>query len=287
MKKRAHAYLEQNQYQATSPPPNFQRPTPAPAPFYLQGTEIPGQGPLPPGPQHQQPQQPQQQQQQQHQQQQHQQFPPRTDQPPRIGAAGKQPTTLQTTSPPPQSYTAYNPPTAQSGPRPQSTYGNPQELATSNFDSPVVAPNAAAAGAPHADPYSASVYSQDEYAPDLGPSAPPAGPVAHQQPQYTAYTPRPAQQHQDSVSSYDGPPAPTGSAPPVPQDAYAVTPPPPLQPSGPAYDSRQTLPSQHAAAPVPQPSQPQYKAYVPPGGAPAAGPHEPSAPQDFYRQSAY
>ncbi|EMR71105.1 putative class e vacuolar protein-sorting machinery protein hse1 protein [Eutypa lata UCREL1] len=202
------------------------------------------------------------------------------------------------------------PAAAHNGPRPQSTYGNPQELATSAYDSPIGAPKP---GGP-SDPYSASVYSQDDaYAPVSDqPSAPPPSvpgpapssvpaPLAlggqqqhQQQPQYTAYNPRTntQNQQQQDTPSYDAipPPQPTGSAPPIPHQGYGATPPPPLQPSGPAFDARQSLPSQaqqqNAAvmvpAPLQQPQNPQYKAYVPPG---AAG--EPSAPQDYYRTSAY
>ncbi|KAF3055054.1 Class E vacuolar protein-sorting machinery protein HSE1 [Daldinia childiae] len=265
---------EQNRYQATSPPPSFQRLTPAPAPFYLQGAEVPAQA-------NQQPPQ---------------QYPPR-DQPSRI-AAGKQPAPLQTSSPPPQAYQAYSQP-AQAEQRPQSTYGNPQELATSAYDSPIAATH----NPSRPDPYSASVYSQeDPYATSptaTAPSAPsapvpsaPPGPAqgvptplaiashpsAPSQPQYSAYNPN--VQRQDS---YDAPsqipPQPTGSAPPIPQGVQPpsnVMTPPPLHPGGLAFDARQSLPSQ---APLGQPQQPQYKAYVPPG-------NEPSAPQDFYRQNA-
>ncbi|KAI1480912.1 hypothetical protein F4774DRAFT_376445 [Daldinia eschscholtzii] len=265
---------EQNRYQATSPPPNFPRPTPTPAPFYLQGTEVPAQ-PSQPQPQ---------------------QYPPR-DQPSRI-AAGKQPVPLQTSSPPPQSYQAYSQ-SVQAEQRPQSTYGNPQELATSAYDSPITATH----NPSRPDPYSGSVYSQeDPYATSptapapSAPSAPappaPSGPAqgvptplaiaghpsAPAQPQYSAYNPN--IQRQDS---YDAPsqipPQPTGSAPPIPQGAQpppSVMTPPPLQPGGPAFDARQSLPSQVSQGP---PQQPQYKAYVPPG-------NEPSAPQDFYRQNA-
>ncbi|KAI0009261.1 hypothetical protein F4779DRAFT_583265 [Xylariaceae sp. FL0662B] len=255
---------EQNQYQATSPPPSFQRPAQAPAPFYLQGAEVPAQGGPPPA----------------------QQYPPR-DQPSRI-AAGKQPTPLQTSSPPPQPYQAYPQAPPQSGQRPQSTYGNPQELATSAYDSPVAAHNPGPS-----DPYSASVYSQeDPYASSptapsapapSAPSGPPQGiptslaignyPAAPSQPQYTAYNPHQAQRQ----DSYDAPPPqPMGPAPPVPvgQAPHVLTP-PPLHPSGPAYDSRQSLPSQMGQHSPPA-QQPQYKAYVPPL-------NEPSAPQDFYR----
>ncbi|KAI1078137.1 hypothetical protein F5B20DRAFT_571865 [Whalleya microplaca] len=263
---------EQNQYQATSPPPNFQRPTPAPAPFYLQGTEVPAQGNAPPA----------------------QQYPPR-DQPSRI-AVGKQPAPLQTSSPPPQQYQAYShqAPPPQVGQRPQSTYGNPQELATSAYDSPVATHNPGPGPGPGAsDPYSASVYSQeDPYAtsPTAPPSAPPQpsgatpaplaiGGSGNQQPQYTAYNPLP--QRQDS---YEAPPQPLAPAPPIPnsqvQIPHVLTP-PPLHPGGSAYDSRNSLPSQMGGGVgmggmQSPPLQPQYKAYVPPG-------NEPSAPQDFYR----
>lgn len=235
--------------------------------------------------------------------------------------AGNQPTPLQTTSPPPGPYPAYaQPPPLHINLRPQSTYGNPQELATSAYDSPIGAPQP---GGGPAEPYSASVYSQEDlYAPDQGaPSAPPPAqtsipaPLAlgggGQQPQYTAYNPRTNQQPDAAaaaaaVPSYDVaaavatvvPPQPTGSAPPIPQGVQphsssspsyglgvGTSPPPPLQPNGPAYDARQALPSQLVPGGPGGPSslsqqQPQYKAYVPPA-------NEPSAPQDYYRQSAY
>jgi signal transducing adaptor molecule len=348
---------EQSQFQATSPPPNFPRPSATPAPFYLQGAEVPAQAPPPqaqqpystqgPPPQAQQPystQGPPPQAQQQYQsqgppppaqqqyppqapplqaqqqypaqapppqaQQQYasqgpppqapQQFPPR-EQTPSIVAAGKQPAPIQTTTPPAQQYQAYNQPPPQAGQRPQSTYGNPQELATSAYDSPIATQH------PHpGEEYSASVYSQgdDNYPSSpvaYAPSAPPpAGPpqgvptplaLASQasapQPQYAAYTPRPPHQHNDP---YDvPPPQPTGSAPPVPQANHpgALTP-PPLNPTGAAFDARQSLPSQMSHQPQQAPSpqaqqQPQYKAYVPPGSGSG---NEPSAPQDYYRQGA-
>ncbi|KAI1410369.1 hypothetical protein F5Y13DRAFT_167641 [Hypoxylon sp. FL1857] len=289
---------EQNQYPPTSPPPSFQRPTPAPAPFYLQGAEVPPQANQP------------------HPQQ----YPPR-DQPSRI-AVGKQPAPLQTSSPTPQPYQAYSQPPPQAGQRPQSTYGNPQELATSAYDSPVATTH----NPGRVDPYSASVYSQEDpyatsptapSAPSApttvpGPSAPSAPSTLSQgvptplaiagashphpsapgpapgpsQPQYAAYNPNP--QRQDSYESQaPPPPQPTGSAPPIPTGVQPVMTPPPLQPSGPAFDARQTLPSQgghgHAFGGPQGPGQAQYKAYVPPG---AAVGNEPSAPQDFYRQGA-
>ncbi|KAI0875706.1 hypothetical protein GGS24DRAFT_274327 [Hypoxylon argillaceum] len=262
---------EHNQYQPTSPPPNFQRPTLGPAPFYLQGAEVPAQGGPPPA----------------------QQYPPR-DQPSRI-AAGKQSVPPHPSSPPPpQAYQPYTQASHLGEQRPQSTYGNPQELSTPAYDSPVATHNNASAP----DPYSASAYSQDDMyssptapapsaSPGLsGPSQGVATPLAlashPAQPQYTAYNPRPPQ-HQSSFDapSQPPPPQPTGSAPPIPhgQVPHVMTP-PPLQPGGTHYDSRQSLPSQ-APPHAQQPQQPQYKAYVPP----AMG-NEPSAPQDYYRPSA-
>ncbi|KAI1371066.1 hypothetical protein F4677DRAFT_436679 [Hypoxylon crocopeplum] len=263
---------EQNIYQPTSPPPNFQRPTPAPAPFYLQGAEVPAQA-------NQQPPQ---------------QYPPR-EQPSRV-AVGKQPAPLQTSSPPPQPYQAYSQP-PQAGQRPQSTYDNPQEL--SAYDSPIATTH----NPGRIDPYSASVYSsEDPYAasptatapsaPSAPPPSAPSGPAqgiptplaianhpsAPSQPQYSAYNPNP--QRHDSYDAQVPPPQPMGSAPPIPQAIQPMMTPPPLHPAGPAFDARQSLPSQMPhAPPQQQPQQPQYKAYVPPGS-------EPSAPQDFYRQNA-
>ncbi|KAI1118381.1 hypothetical protein F5Y14DRAFT_400198 [Nemania sp. NC0429] len=258
---------EHNQYKATSPPPNFQRPAAGAAPFYLQGAEVPPQGsPLPA-----------------------QQYPPR-DQPSRV-AAGKHPAPTQPSSPPPQqAYQPYTQASHVAEQRPQSTYGNPQELSTPAYDSPVATHNASAP-----DPYSASVYSQDDVyssptatAPSgspLGPSGPPQGVVtpltlaSHpNQPQYSAYNPRPNQRQSSfDAPSQPPPPPPTGSAPPIPQgQSLDVMTPPPLQPGGPLYDSRQSLPSQ---AP-PQFQQPQYKAYVPPAVGSESG-----APQDYYRQA--
>ncbi|KAH8158393.1 hypothetical protein CIB48_g9857 [Xylaria polymorpha] len=127
-----------------------------------------------------------------------QQYPPR-DQPSRI-AAGKQPAPPHASSPPPQqAYQPYTQASHLAGPRPQSTYGNPQELSTPAYDSPVATHNNATAP----DPYSASAYSQDDMyssptgpAPSAsppGPSGPPQGVVtplsltSHPgQPQYTA-----------------------------------------------------------------------------------------------------
>jgi len=187
---------------------------------------------------------------------------PQRDPTPRI-PSGSKPAPLQTGSPPPKQYP---PQQQQSGHRPQSTYSNPQELATSVYDSPVNQHN------PNPT-YSASVYSQeDPYS---------AGHAANQQPppgqqQYNAYAP--PQQHQPPTQQQPGyePSAPPSNniPPPVAMNAgYPVI--------GNPHDARQTLPSQGGSA------QPQYKAYQPPGES-----HNPSAPSaptggpaDFYRQS--
>lgn len=269
---------DQSQYPPSSPSPqNFHRPgaTPAPAPFYVVGTEVPAHGGPPPL---------------------QQQYPPR-HQGQRVSSAGKQPAPIQTSSPPPgHQYAAYSHPGPPAGQGPQSTYGNPQELSTSVYDSPVAAhnPNSAAT-------YSSSVYSPDEAytSPTIGgpsaPSAPsvaapsaPAPPAPSQQP-YQSFSYQ-QQQHSQAPQpyghGYDGgsdvpPPRPTGQAPPVPQGQGRpsdVMSPPPLHPSGPAYDSRHSQPDQMAVpgGAAPQ-GQPQYKAYVPQADAP-------SAPNDYYRQ---
>jgi signal transducing adaptor molecule len=221
----------------------------------MAGAEVPPQGTTPPA---------------------HSQYPPR-DQGQRLPSAGKQPAPIQTSPPPQQQgYAPYSqqPSAPNHGPRPQSTYNNPQELSTSVYDSPV---------APH-NPNSAATYSSSVYSPDNdfgasspshpgGPSGPPGGgPPGGYQP-YTAYHPS---------APGDAPPPPTGAAPPVPGSNTRPGPgnvmtPPPLHPSGPAYDARQTLPSRTGDTP-------QYKAYVPPGAA-AAGGEAPSAPGDYYRSA--
>ncbi|KAK8100703.1 hypothetical protein PG999_011077 [Apiospora kogelbergensis] len=231
-----------------------------------------------------------------------QQYPPRDQQPSRV-AAGKQPANISTSSPPPQPYSSYpSQPPVQGGQRPQSTYGNPQELATSAYDSPV-APHRQGSG----DLYSASVYStEDPYAsssptapsapPPLAPGGPPQGvptplavgsgpsaPSAPSQPQYSAYNPQQQQQQQqapafDAPSAPSAPSAPTNAPPPMPTSAAPPIPAPLAVGRPPNHDARQGLPSQMS----PPPGQAQFKAYVPPGSN-----NEPSAPQDFYRQSAY
>ncbi|KAK8065959.1 hypothetical protein PG997_012706 [Apiospora hydei] len=233
---------EQPHFQASSPAPNFQRPTPGPAPFYLQGAEVPSQGGPPPS-QQQQPPYPQ-------------------GGPQRESAA---PANITTSSPPPQPYSGYSSqPPAQGGQRPQSTYGNPQELATSVYDSPV-APHRQGSG----DPYSASVYStEDPYAsssptapsapPPLAPGGPPQGvptplavgglpsaPSAPSQPQYSAYNPHQQQQPAfDAPSAPSAPSAPTSAPPPVPTGAAPPIPAPLAIGRPPNSDARQGLPSQ-------------------------------------------
>ena len=271
--------VDQPQYPPTSPSPNLQRPGATPAPFYMAGAEVPPQGGPPPN---------------------HQQYPPR-DQAQRLPSGGKQPAPIQTSPPPSaQGYAPYAQPQGPNnhGPRPQSTFNNPQELSTSAYDSPVAQhnPNSAAT-------YSSSVYSPENYdAPaPAGPSFPPPGgngPSAPGQPPhagyqtYTAYQPPTQPPPQAPYAGYDAapdsaPPQPLGNPPPIPQSRpqqHGVLTPPPLHPSGPAYDSRQNLPSRMGGAGPPSApggGETQYKAYVPPQ---ADAPSAPSAPNDYYRQ---
>ncbi len=190
---------------------------------------------------------------------------PQRDPTPRI-PSNSMPAPLQTGSPPPNQYP---PQQAQTGHRPQSTYSNPQELATSVYDSPIgQQPNSA---------YSASLYSQDDpYS--AGASANSQPPPSQQQ--YNAYAPPQQQYPAPHQPSYDAPAPPTGSAPPPPTGNINAG-----YPSiGQQQDARQTLPSQGAA------SQPQYKPYQRPGSAEGHNLSAPSAPPggpaDFYRQSA-
>ncbi|KAI0019148.1 hypothetical protein F4780DRAFT_793638 [Xylariomycetidae sp. FL0641] len=290
---------EQIQYQATSPPPNFQRQTPGPAPFYLRAPEGPAQAGAPP-PQQYPPQAgpPPAQQQPPYAPQgasapPPQQYTPLVE-PPSSVAAGKQPAT--TSSPPPQQQPQQPQYQGYSTGRPQSTYNGAQELAV---DSPAAAYHASAPSAPGAgpaEPWSASVYSpqEDPYAVSSpsaapsAPSAPPSGPPSMQQgvPTPLAVGAPPFPQHQQQPQqfgpynpqrqdSYDAPipPQPTGSAPPPPEAALT---PPPLRPGGVHYDARQS----QVFGP------PQFKAYVP-GGAAGGEPSAPPAqPQDYYRPSA-
>ncbi|KAH6617071.1 class E vacuolar protein-sorting machinery protein HSE1 [Chaetomium tenue] len=311
---------EPSQYPPSSPPPNnFQRPGPGatPAPFYVAGAEVPSQqNQIPPPTPQQQPQQPQQPQYAQRPSEQ------------RVPSGGKQPAPLQTSSSPPPAnqYTPYQAP--QSSARPQSTYGSgPQELSTSVYDSPIAPQNANPAGpyppsayaTPDEDPYTAAAASNSSLpaAPTVPPPSVPApsapSPELRQpsygQP-YSGYHAHPPQQTpygapgggvggaggSYDAATVDGPrphqQQPLPSGPPMS--------PPPLHPSGPAYDARQSLPSRVSGPSGPgsggAPPQPQYKAYVPPGsssapGLPPAddGPSAPTAPaaEGYYRTAAY
>ncbi|KAK4126851.1 hypothetical protein N657DRAFT_630796 [Parathielavia appendiculata] len=286
------------QYPPSSPTPNtFQR-LPAgavPAPFYVAGAEVPSQPnqPLAPTPQPQPPQS------------QYAQRPPEQ----RLPSSGKQPAPLQTSaSPPPANqYASY--PAPQTSARPQSTYGGPQELSTSVYDSPIAPQNANPAA-----PFSSSVYStpdEDPYAAAAAsnanaPSAPTAPPPSVSAPSVpspdhgrSAYghgpTPGPGQyapyhaaphhpppQQQPSTQSGGGPYSGAGyepDSPHAPQQASSrpaegmSSPPPSLQPGGggggAAFDARQTLPSRVTQGGA---GGPQYKAYVPPGPTGSAPP---------------
>lgn len=221
-------------YHASSPPPNSQRPNQTPAPFYVAGAEIPPNAPAPlnlPV--------------------RHSVGPPGPPGAEQAGRPPAQPAPLNTSSPgqPPSQYAPY----AQPNQRPTSTYGA-QELATSVYDTPI-SPNAQ-----NINP--AAPYSPD----DPYNAPPPPGPLSKPTP------PEPSQPYQgfQPPQGHDGPSAPTGAPPPVPQGARpdSISPPPAAP-----YDARQGLPSQVGA-------QPQYKPYVPPS--------EPSAPgpADYYRQGA-
>lgn len=294
----AAPHQEQGHYPPSSPSPNLQRPTgtpgPGAAPFYMAGAEVPpAQAGPPPS----------------------QQFPSR-DQGQRLPSAGNQPAPIQTqqaSSPAPHgTYTAYSQPPTQQG-----SYGNPQELSTSVYDSPVASHNPNQ----NAIPSNGPAYQAETYGRVASPSTVPAplsvggGGQPQQQPyQYAAaYSAQPSQKPQSPPHNPNPQQDPyTGqgygdsdvgaSAPPPPQPTSAAPPPPipgasgqqrvysPVHggPGGPlSGDARFTLPSRMApsvppAAGEPQPQPQQYKAYVPPSaGGPTAGA---SAPSDYYRQ---
>lgn len=106
---------------------------------------------------------------------------------------------------------------------------NPQELATSVYDSPIASHN----------PQSAGTYTSSGYSPDDPSAPPPLGP---------------------SAPSYAAPSVPDSM---LPGGGAPGTAPQPLQPSGPAYDSRQGLPSQSGGGG----GAAGYKPYVPPSSA--------------------
>ncbi|EGR44490.1 uncharacterized protein TRIREDRAFT_70251, partial [Trichoderma reesei QM6a] len=180
------------------------------------------------------------------------QYPP-SDHGPRIPANGNQPPPLNTSASPSQNFNPFKQPPNQG---PPSTHGA-QELATSVYDSPIAPNNPTSAAT-----YSSSVYSQE------GPGIPhpkdnePIAPYTTQQPAYQSY--QPPQQNSSA------PPNQASQRPPN------VMSPPPLQPSGAAYDARQGLPSQSGPG-----SGQQYRPYVPPGSSEPSAP----APNDYYRQS--
>ncbi|KAK4174458.1 hypothetical protein QBC36DRAFT_292437 [Triangularia setosa] len=290
----APAQQESSQYPPSSPSPNFQRPpqTGTPAPVYFAGAEIPSQpNQAPPqAPQQQPPQQPQQ---PQHPPQQQQQGYPQRPQEHRVPSNGRQPAPIQTSvSPPPQNqYTAYqSPQTGAPGgnPRPQSYgSGGPQELSTSVYDSPIAAhhnPSASYASfySANDDPYAAASPSAPS-APSAPNVPPPSVPgAASTNPYYAAAASGPSAPY--SGAGYDGgnnaPDSPYTARPPA-----STMSPPPLQPTGAAYDARQSLPSRTGGAG--EGGQPQYKAYVPPSAQVGAGDDGPSAPGDYYRNAAY
>lgn len=171
--------------------------------------------------------------------------------------------------------------------QPQTTYSNPQELATT---SPT--------GHGPASTYSASLYSQED---SYSAAVPPNSQLPSQQ-QYTAYVPQTQAQH----ISYE-PSAPLDQQPAPPQQAqkytaYAMPQQPSYEPPTPPT-GRMPSPIQLKAgytAVVPKnarntlPSQGQYKPYQQSGstgqtGGQAGGgpPAAPGEPADFYRSAAY
>ncbi|KAH0562744.1 hypothetical protein GP486_002593 [Trichoglossum hirsutum] len=222
-----------------SPVSQFQQQSkPQTSPFYAAG-----QGPeqQPPPPQQQQQQQSSQKQQQQQQQQQ--QLPLGRGRPP-PGGHPNQP--IQPSQ----------------GHRPVSTYDNPQELATSIYDSPVdprpSGPGYALGGRPNPD-YSPSVYSpQDGFGP--GGALPPTS--AARPNSSVPPGPYPSQQHPAAPTHL--PPAAPASPPLLQQQQQPYPSSPPSGPPGPPY----------VASGFPRPTPAQY-----PGAQPAPG-----GPGDYYRQ---
>ncbi|KAB8294205.1 hypothetical protein EYC80_009639 [Monilinia laxa] len=238
---------------------------------------------------------------------------PQRDPTPRIASGSK---------PPPVQYSTQQP---QTGHRPQSTYSNPQELATSVYDTPVQQQNphpytayaetdpytAAPATAQSSQPYNAYKPPQQPSQPPQQPSQPSqplyepsAAPSATQPPQqYSAYNP-PQQQSQPSEPSFEPPAVPPSTQSPQQYGAYKP-PQQPSQPPQPTYEppappSQIPSPVQSSPYPVPEdtrtalPNQGQYKAYQRPdssdsnqdlSNAPSAPPAEASNPADFYRQN--
>ncbi|CAK7225938.1 ESCRT-0 subunit protein hse1 [Sporothrix bragantina] len=312
-----------------SPSPNMHRPstTAVPSAFYLANAEIPpAQQPQQQQQQHQPPAPQHHQQQQQPPTQQQAPYPPQSHQqgqriPSGSGPSGpnKQPSPLQTNIAPAQqaptnnnTYLPYNPHQGSvSGPSgPSSTYGNPQELSTSAYDSPIASHNPNAANIPpaqqqqqqqptSANTYSSSVYSPDQFGPPsvvglpTGPPPPAETTGVAPNPPYQPYTGYPgSQQYQPQPPQSSAPAPPTSSPPPAPSSGPGGS--PNAAGVGGYYDSRQSLPSRMStsgpSAPgggpgSPPPDQQQYRPYVPPSEASA--PQQGSAPpaDDYYRQA--
>ncbi|ERS99380.1 signal transducing adaptor molecule [Sporothrix schenckii 1099-18] len=185
---------------------------------------------------------------------------------------------------------------------PHSTYGNPQELSTSAYDSPIAAHNPNAVNMPPLQPtqptsahtYSSSVYSPDQYGPPSVVGLP-TGPPPAETNSNTSAPPNPSYQAYNGYPS--SAPAPPQSSAPAPAPPTAS--PPPAHGGGGAghYDSRQSLPSRLStsgpSAPGAGPGSPpleqqqQYRPYVPPTDASAAAHQGGSSPpvDDYYRQT--
>lgn len=192
------------------------------------------------------------------------------------GQHGRLPAPTNASSPPPTNPEYPTVTVQQTGHRPSSTYGNPQELATSAFSSPTMEQNPQGGGYignigsqpyPDEDPYGAGPPSQTQ------PSQPP-------QAQYNAFHPAPSGQ------APSAPPGQPSYEPPAVPGPLQIHKPGQGRPQGPgspglsgAQDARNTLPSQS------------YKAYQRPGSSDgrgnAQGQQGGGNPADFYRNSGY
>ncbi|KFX89029.1 hypothetical protein O988_08798 [Pseudogymnoascus sp. VKM F-3808] len=253
-------------YYTPNPQDQQQYPPQPTSPVYPQGPSVAPFYVVPPDAQ-QPPQQQHQQQQQQHQPQ-HQPpqqtpgYPQDQPLPLRTASTTSNVAPLHPNSPPPNQGTPY-PLQPQTGHHPQSTFSDPQELATSSY-SPVQQHHPS-------DPYSSAspAHAQDPYA---AVSPMPQQSQPHQ-PQYSAYVP-PQQQQQQPQQPSQPPPQPSYEPPnPVPA---------PLQVNSgyAAQDSRQSLPSQgQGYKPYNRPDSTGRTSVGPPSAPPGGG------PADFYRQS--
>ncbi|QSZ35996.1 hypothetical protein DSL72_007120 [Monilinia vaccinii-corymbosi] len=237
---------------------------------------------------------------------------PQRDPTARIASGSKPPPLLQTNSSPPNQYPTQQP---QTGHRPQSTYSNPQELATTVYDSPVQqkTPHPYTAYA-ETDAYTATPATvqppqqYNAYKPPQHSYEPTAAPQATKSPhQYNAYKPpqQPSQPSQPSQPLYEPSATPPASKSPQIYNAYKA----PQQPSQPPQSTYETpAPPNQVPSPIQNPphqglndsrtslpTQGQYKAYQRPdssdsnqglSNAPSAPPGGASNPADFYRQGA-